>query len=59
MNKDQAKGRLAEVKGKIKEAAGKIVGNQNLEQRGKLQSAEGKIEANVGDLKAKADKKPH
>ena len=51
MNKDQAKGRIAEVKGKVKEVAGRAVGNVNLEQKGKLQKTVGKIQAAYGDLK--------
>ena len=37
MNKNQVKGRVKEVEGMIKEVAGKLVGNEKLEQKGKVQ----------------------
>ena len=51
MNKDQAKGRIEEAKRKVKEVAGKMVGNETLEQKGKVQKAVGKVQAGYGDLK--------
>ena len=51
MNKDQVEGRFEEAKGKVKEIAGKIVGNEDLEQEGKIQNTEGKVQAGYGDLK--------
>jgi len=52
MNKDQVKGRVEQAKGSIKEATGKVVGNQKLEAEGKLDKAVGKTQAGYGDLKA-------
>lgn len=51
MNKDQVKGRATEATGKVKEVAGKIVGNQTLEQKGKVQQTVGKVQAGYGDRK--------
>lgn len=51
MNKDQVKGRLEEAKGKVKEVAGKIVGNKDLEEKGKVKKTVGKVQAGIGDLK--------
>ncbi len=51
MNKDQVKGRFEEAKGKVKEVAGNLVGNKDLEQEGKVQNAKGKVQAGYGDLK--------
>jgi uncharacterized protein YjbJ (UPF0337 family) len=51
MNKDQVKGRIEEAKGKGKEIAGNLVGNESLEQEGKIQNAKGKVQAGYGDLK--------
>ena len=51
MNKDQVKGRIDEVKGKAKKAAGKAVGNKNLERKGTIQNASGKVQAGYGDLR--------
>jgi uncharacterized protein YjbJ (UPF0337 family) len=51
MNKAQVKGRVEQVKGKIKKTTGTIVGSKKLEQKGRAEEIAGKIEANVGDLK--------
>ena len=51
MNKDQIKGRVEQVKGSAKEAAGKVVGNTQLEAKGKVDKATGKVQAGFGDLK--------
>jgi uncharacterized protein YjbJ (UPF0337 family) len=51
MNKHQVKGRVTEVKGMIKEAAGKLVGNEKLEAKGKVQKVLGEAEAKLGDIK--------
>ena len=51
MNKDQVKGRVAEVKGSVKEIAGKMVGDKHLAQKGKDQHDSGKVQAGYGDLK--------
>ena len=51
MNKNQVKGRVKEVEGMIKEVAGKLVGNEKLEQKGKVQKILGEAQAAVGDLK--------
>ena len=50
MNKEQVKGRYEEAKGAVKEAAGKIVGNERLEHKGKVQKNAGKFQAGTGDL---------
>jgi len=51
INKDQVKGRVNEAEGKIKEVAGKLVGNENLEAKGKVQKELGKAQARFGDVK--------
>jgi uncharacterized protein YjbJ (UPF0337 family) len=51
MNKDQIKGRVNEAKGTVKEAAGKLVGNEKLEVKGKVQKVVGKAQAKFGDVK--------
>ena len=53
MNKDQVQGRANEVKGDIKEAAGKLVGNQKLQGEGLVDQAKGKAQAGLGDAKEK------
>lgn len=51
MNRDQVKGRIKEAKGNIKVAAGKLVGNEKLEQKGKAQKILGEGQAKFGDVK--------
>ena len=51
LNKDQIKGRIKEAKGKIKEVAGHMVGNESLEAKGKTQKLMGEAQAKFGDVK--------
>jgi uncharacterized protein YjbJ (UPF0337 family) len=51
MNKDQVKGRAETVKGDVKEAAGKLVGNERLTSEGRADQAAGKVQSTVGDVK--------
>lgn len=51
MNKDQVKGRVKEAEGKMKEVAGKVVGNETLEAKGKVQKILGTAQAKFGDVK--------
>ena len=51
MNKDQVKGRVDNSVGKLKEAAGKAVGNDRLEAEGEVDQVKGKTQSNYGDAK--------
>jgi len=51
MNKDQIKGRINEATGKAKEAAGRAMGNPDLEDRGTLEKVGGKAQKTYGDVK--------
>ena len=51
MNKDQVEGRATEAKGAVKEAAGKLVGNERLTAEGQAEQAAGKVQSTVGDVK--------
>ena len=51
MNKDQVKGRVKETEGKIKEVAGKLVGNETVEAKGKIEKILGQAQAKFGDVK--------
>ncbi len=51
MNKEQVQGRAEEAKGKIKEAAGVILDDASLEQKGNLEKNIGKAKSGFGDLK--------
>ena len=54
MNKDQVNGRARRAKGKLKEVAGKVIGNERLEDEGKLDQVAGKTQGKFGDTKEKA-----
>jgi uncharacterized protein YjbJ (UPF0337 family) len=56
MNKDQVQGRATEAKGNVKEAAGKLVGNQKLQGEGLVDQAKGKTQAGYGDVKEQVKK---
>jgi len=51
MNKDQVSGRVEEAKGKLKEAAGKVVGSDRLKGQGQVDQAAGKVQKTYGDTK--------
>ena len=51
MDKDRIEGAAEQAKGKIKEAAGKIVGDSKLEGEGKADQAAGKIQNTIGGIK--------
>ncbi|MFL6697275.1 MAG: CsbD family protein [Vitreoscilla sp.] len=51
MNKDQVNGRAETIKGDVKEAAGKLVGNERLTTEGKADQVAGKTQSTVGDVK--------
>jgi uncharacterized protein YjbJ (UPF0337 family) len=54
MHKDEAKGAAKDVKGSIKEAAGKATGNERLEAEGVSDRVAGKVQKGVGNLKEAA-----
>jgi uncharacterized protein YjbJ (UPF0337 family) len=51
MNKDQAKGALKNVEGKIQEQAGKLTGNTKQRIKGLTKQVAGKVQQSVGDAK--------
>jgi len=48
---DQAEGKIHKVKGEIKEIAGKLSKNPDLETEGKEEKIEGKVQEKVGQIK--------
>jgi uncharacterized protein YjbJ (UPF0337 family) len=48
--RDQAKGTMHQVKGKTKEAVGKVTRNTSLENQGRAENLGGKIQKKVGDV---------
>lgn len=57
MNHDRVEGAMKTTGGKIKEAAGKLVGDASLEARGKADQVEGKVQNAVGGIKDALSKK--
>ena len=49
--KDQAEGAFHEVKGKIKEVAGKLSDNPDLEAEGTGEKIAGKVQGKIGQVK--------
>ena len=49
---DNAEGKWHKVKGKIKQVAGKAVGNRDLEAEGKAQNVDGKVQEKIAEIKA-------
>jgi uncharacterized protein YjbJ (UPF0337 family) len=57
MNKDQVGGRVDQSIGKVKEAAGKLVGNERLQTEGLAEQVKGKVQTVFGDSKEHAKDK--
>jgi len=52
MDKNRIEGGAQEVKGTVKEAVGKLVGNERLTSEGKADQVAGKTQSTVGDVKS-------
>ena len=53
---DQAEGRLHEVKGAVKEKAGQLTKNPDLETEGKVEKFGGKVQKKVGEIEKVLEK---
>jgi uncharacterized protein YjbJ (UPF0337 family) len=51
MNKDRIEGSAKQVKGAVKEGAGKVLGDAKLKSEGKMDKVEGKIQNGIGGLR--------
>jgi uncharacterized protein YjbJ (UPF0337 family) len=51
MDKDRIKGSADQAKGAVKDAAGKIAGDQKLQAEGKADKVKGKVESAIGGAK--------
>ena len=49
--KDQIEGKFHEVKGKVKEKAGQVINNPDLEAEGKSENLAGKVQKKIGQIK--------
>jgi uncharacterized protein YjbJ (UPF0337 family) len=50
MDKDRVEGSAKEIKGAVKQAVGKVVGNAKLASDGKADKVEGKVQNAIGGL---------
>jgi len=50
-SQDQVEGKILNVKGKVKEAVGKLTNNPDLEAEGDAEQIAGKIQNKVGQVK--------
>jgi len=58
MDKDRIDGAEKQVAGKIKDAAGKVIGDEKMKHEGQVEQVEGKVQSAVGGVKdALKDKK--
>ncbi len=55
MNKDTVEGNVQQVKGSVKEALGKVTGNERLEAEGATEKVAGKVQEGVGKTRDAAE----
>ena len=55
MNKDQVKGTIKDVAGKVQEKAGELTGSEKQQVKGLKNQVEGKIQKGVGNVKEAFD----
>jgi uncharacterized protein YjbJ (UPF0337 family) len=51
MHKDQIKGTAKDVKGSMKESAGRALDDREMEAKGAAEKVSGKVQKGVGDIK--------
>lgn len=56
MNRDQVKGRMKEAGGKIEQKAGRASGSLKHQAKGLLKQGAGKVQKNAGDARDDAEK---
>ena len=55
-NEDEVKGKVENLKGRIKEAAGTVTGNKKLEAEGAVDRVKGAAREKVGEIERKVNK---
>lgn len=58
MNRDQAKGHMKDIGGKVRQKVGKLTGNRSQQAKGIKSRAAGKVQKAAGDMKS-ARRRPH
>ena len=54
--KDQMEGKFHEVKGAVKEKAGQVINNPDLEAEGQAEKLTGKVQTKIGQIEAVLEK---
>ena len=54
MNRDEREGKAENLKGRVKEATGALVGDEELREEGSEQRERGQLQEDVGGLRRKA-----
>lgn len=49
--KDNAEGKMHQVKGKIKEVVGRVINDHGLEAEGKIENFDGKVQEKISQIK--------
>jgi uncharacterized protein YjbJ (UPF0337 family) len=55
MNKDQVKGTVKDIAGKVQQETGELTGSETQQIKGMKNQVEGKIQKGVGDVKESMD----
>jgi len=58
MNRDQAKGTMKDVAGKIQRKTGELTGSTSQQVKGAAKQVVGKVQKAVGDIREDSEKKP-
>jgi len=58
MNRDQAKGTMKDVAGKIQRKTGELTGSTSQQVKGAAKQVAGKVQKAVGDMREESEKKP-
>ena len=56
MNRDQVKGRMKEAAGKVEQKAGRAAGSVKHQAKGLMKQGVGKVQKNAGDARDDAEK---
>jgi uncharacterized protein YjbJ (UPF0337 family) len=54
MSKDEAKGKVKQIKGQVREEIGKLTDNKTEQLKGKIEQVTGKAQEEIGKAKRKA-----
>jgi uncharacterized protein YjbJ (UPF0337 family) len=53
MSKDEAKGKVKQIKGQVREEVAKLTDNKTEQLKGKIEQVEGQVQEGIGKVKRK------